>query len=144
MRYESASTSFRLSKYPLKHLRSLSKAVARAGVVMRIRIPSKRMCQKFHLAYELNGAQKGVDVLTEYYGIGRMKISVDGRRVRNGYEAQYFEDHAWFTKRGLNKRNVIHELYHHIVEVKELDMSMRKEEKEANLFVREVIKKRFL
>lgn len=43
---------------------------------------------------------------------------------------------AYFTKRGLNKRNVLHELYHHIVEVKGLDMPSRKEESEANRYAR--------
>ena len=52
---------------------------------MRIRIYSKKVCEKFHLTYELKGAQKGVDVLTEHYGIPKMKIIVDGRKVMKGY-----------------------------------------------------------
>ena len=48
---------------------------------MKIRMPSKKVCEKFHLTYELKGAQKAVNILTEYYGIRRMKIIVDGRRV---------------------------------------------------------------
>ena len=31
---------------------------------MRIRNPSKRICKRFHLTYELKGAQKGVEILT--------------------------------------------------------------------------------
>ena len=46
---------------------------------MKIRIPSKRVCEEFHLIYELKGAQRGVDVLAEYYGIPKMKIVLDGR-----------------------------------------------------------------
>lgn len=86
-------------------------------------------------------SQKGVDVLTRYYGVRRMKIAVDGRRVGNGYEAEYFENFALFTKKGLNKRNVLHELYHHIVENRKLDMTEKKKEREAHRFVREVMKK---
>ena len=108
---------------------------------MKIRIPSKRICEKFHLTYELKGAEKAVKVLTEFYRIGRMKIIVDGRRVMRACEADYFEGIACFTKKGLNKRNVLHELYHHIVENNGLEMSERREEMEANLFVREVMKK---
>ena len=108
---------------------------------MKIRIPPKKVCEKFHLTYELKGAQKGVDILTEYYGIRRMKIIVDGRRVMRACECDYFEGIACFTKKGLNKRNVLHELYHHIVENKRLEMTWRKEETEASRFVREVMKK---
>jgi len=109
---------------------------------MKIRVLSKRVCEKFHLAYELKGAQKAVDVLTEYYGIPKMKITLDGRRVMRTCECDYFEGLACFTKKGLNKRNVLHELYHHIVENKGLEMSKRKEEIAANVFVRNVLKKR--
>ena len=107
---------------------------------MKIRIPSKKVCEEFHLIYELKGAQKGVDVLTEYYGIPRMKIILDGRKVGRGNDADYFEGIACFTRKGLKKRNVLHELYHHIVENKELEMPWRKEEREANAFVRKIMK----
>jgi hypothetical protein len=105
---------------------------------MKIRVPSKKVCEKFHLTYELKGAQKGVDVLTEYYGVRRMKIVLDGRKVRRGGEAHYFENKAYFTKKGLKKRNVLHELYHHLVCVSDLEMPERLEEKEANSFSREL------
>ncbi len=103
---------------------------------MKIRIPSKKACEKFHLTYELKGAQKGVDFLTEYYGVRRMKIILDGRKVRRGGEALYFENKAYFTKKGLKKRNVLHELYHHFVFVSNLEIPERLEEKEANCFSR--------
>ena len=70
---------------------------------MRIRVPSRCVVERFHLTYELRGAQKGVDVLTEYYKIQQMKIAVDGRRVTRGYDGVYFENAAFFTKKGLNK-----------------------------------------
>ena len=108
---------------------------------MKIHIPSKKVSERFHLTYELKGAQKGVDVLTEYYRIPRMKIILDGRKVIKGYECDYFEDIACFTKKGLNKRNVLHELYHHIVNNKGLEISEKKEEQEASRFVREVMRK---
>jgi len=108
---------------------------------MKIRIPSKKVCEKFHLTYELKGAEKAVEVLTEYYGIPKMKIILNGRRVMRACECDYFEGITCFTKKGFSKRNVLHELYHHVVENKGLEMSWRKEEKEATVFVREVIKK---
>ncbi|MCK4478317.1 hypothetical protein KAU88_07315 [Candidatus Bathyarchaeota archaeon] len=110
------------------------------GIAMNIRIPSKKVCENFHLIYELKGAQKGVNVLTEYYGIQKMKIILNGRRVMRACECDYFEGIACFTKKGLNKRNVLHELYHHIVENKGLEMSDRKEEKEASSFSRKFTK----
>ncbi len=108
---------------------------------MKIRIPSKRVCEKFHLAYELKGAQIGVNVLTEYYRIPKMKIMLDGRRVMRACEADYFEGVACFTKIGLKKRLVLHELYYHIVENKNIETSEKKEEREANVFARAIIKK---
>jgi hypothetical protein len=103
---------------------------------MKIRVPSKKVCEKFHLTYEMKGAQKGVDFLTEYYGVRKMKIILDGRKVRRGHEAHYFENKAYFTKKGLKKKTVLHELYHHLVYVSDLEMSARLEEKEANNFSR--------
>jgi len=108
---------------------------------MKIRIPPKKVCEEFHLTYGLRGAEKAVEVLTEYYGIPKMKIILNGRRVMRACECDYFEGIACFTKKGLNKRNILHELYHHVVENKGIEISERKEEREANRFVREVVKK---
>lgn len=108
---------------------------------MKIRVPSKRVREKFHLTYELEGAQKGVDVLTEYYRISKMKIMLDGRKVMKGYPCDYFEGIACFTKRGLKKRNVLHELFHHIVENLGFETTEKKEEREAGRFARRIIKK---
>ena len=77
---------------------------------MRIRIPSKRVCDRFYLTYELEGAKKAVEVLTRYYRIPKMKIILNGRRVMRACEADYFEGVACFTKKGLKKRNVLQEI----------------------------------
>jgi len=108
---------------------------------MKIRIPSKKVCEKFHLTYELKGAQKGVNILTEYYGIPKMKIILNGRRVMRAYDCDYFEGVACFTKRGMNKRNVLHELYHHIVENKGLEISETREEREADSYAKLLLKR---
>jgi hypothetical protein len=108
---------------------------------MRVRVPSKRVLERFRLTYELEGAQKGTDVLTKYYRIPKMKIVLNGRRVMRGCDCDYFNDVACFTKRGLNRQNVLHELYHHIVDNRELEIPEKKEEREANRFAREIIKK---
>lgn len=109
---------------------------------MEPKIPSKRVCERFHLTYELEGARKAVEVLTNYYRIPKMKIILNGRRVMRSCVADYFEGVTCFTKKGLKKRNVLHELYHHIIECKNLDMSEMKEEREANRFAGEIMKKR--
>jgi len=108
---------------------------------MRIGVPSKRVLEKFHLTYELEGAQKAVNVLTDYYQIPKMTIIVDGRRVMRGCDGVYFEGVACFTKSGLNKQNILHELYHHIVENLDLEIPEKKEEREAERFVNRIIKK---
>jgi len=84
------------------------------------------------LVYELEGCQKAVDFLTKYYGVRRMKIRLDGRKVGNHCVAYYFQNRAYFTKRGLTKRTVLHELYHHFVYVNDLEMLKSKEERDAN------------
>lgn len=108
---------------------------------MQIRVPSKRVCEKFRLTYELKGAQNGVNVLTEYYRIPKMKIVLNGRRVMRGCDCDYFDNVACFTKSGLNKQNVLHELCHHIVDNTGLEIPEKKEEKEARRFVSRIIKK---
>ena len=69
-----------------------------------------------------------------------MKIIVDGRRVGNSYEAYYDDNFAYFKKRGLNKRNVLHEFYHHLVSVYDLDMKESVEERKAYWYSRTVLK----
>lgn len=51
---------------------------------MHIKIPSKKIRGRFLLIYELESCQKAVDFLTKYYGVRRMRIVLDGRRVGNG------------------------------------------------------------
>jgi hypothetical protein len=107
---------------------------------MKIRTPSRKIREKFLLTYELKGVQEAVNLLTRYYGIRRMKIVLDGHRVGCGDEACYYRNKAYFTKRGLNKYNILHELYHHIAYVEGWDMPVRKEEKNANQYARKVSK----
>jgi hypothetical protein len=82
---------------------------------MRIRVPSKKIRERFLLIYELEGCQKAVNFLTEYYGVKRMRIVLDGKKVGKGYFGYYLKNRAYFTKRGLTKRIILHELYHHLV-----------------------------
>lgn len=103
---------------------------------MKIRLPSRRIREKFLLIYELEGCQKAVDFLTKYYGVRRMKIKLNGRKVGNRCIASYFQNRAYFTKRGLTKRTVLHELYHHLIRVNGFDLSETKEERAANSYAR--------
>jgi hypothetical protein len=107
---------------------------------MRVRVPSKRVLERFRLTYELEGAQKGTDVLTKYYRIPKMKIILNGRRVMRGCDCDYFECVACFTKSGLNRQNVLHELYHHIIDNMGIEISEKKEEKEAERFAKRMMK----
>ena len=73
-----------------------------------------------------------MDFLTDYYNVRRMRIVLDGRRVPRKCCGVYFANKACFKREGLNKRVVLHEIYHHLVEAKGFEMPIRKEEKEAN------------
>jgi hypothetical protein len=68
-----------------------------------------------------------------------MKIILNGRKVGNGDIAVYFQNRAYFTKRGLTKRTVLHELCHHLVYVNGLEMSDTKEERAANSYARDFL-----
>jgi hypothetical protein len=107
---------------------------------MQIKVPRKKVREKFLLIYELEGCQKAVDFLTRYYGIRSMRIVLNGRKVGNGDLACYDRNKAYFTKRGLNKRTVLHELYHHLIDAKGLEKPIRKEEKEANIYAKTFLK----
>ena len=98
--------------------------------------PSRKVREEFRLMYELKGAQKAVDMLSRYYGIRRMRIVVDGRKVGNSDDACYYDYVAYFKKRGLTRRNVLHEFYHHLANILDLDLSDSREEREANRFSR--------
>jgi len=63
-----------------------------------------------------------------------MRIELNGRKVSNGDIAVYFENKAYFTKRGLTKRTVLHELYHHLIYVNGLEMTGTREERAANSY----------
>lgn len=107
---------------------------------MRIKVPSKKVRERFLLIYELKGCQKAIDFLTKHYKVRRMRIELNGRKVGNGDVAVYFENKAYFTKRGLNKRTVLHELYHHLLEANNLNMARLKEEKEAGMYSKHLLR----
>ncbi|MGA3192163.1 MAG: hypothetical protein ABSD73_06575 [Candidatus Bathyarchaeia archaeon] len=72
-----------------------------------------------------------------------MRIILEGRKVGNGDVAVYFQNRAWFTKRGLNRRIVLHELYHHLIYVNGTDMPQRMEEKSADGYARDFLNQCF-
>jgi 16S rRNA G527 N7-methylase RsmG len=107
---------------------------------MRIRVPPKKIRERFLLIYELEDCQKAVNFLTAYYGVRRLRIVLDGRRAGNGNIASYFENKAYFTKRGLNKQTVLHELCHHLIEAKGWKLPSAEEEREANEYAKLILK----
>lgn len=112
------------------------KARRSPSLPLRVRIPPKKVREKFLIVYELEGCQKGVDFLTEYYGVRKMKIILNGKKVGRKYSGYYLKNTAYFTKSGLRKCIVLHELYHHLVEKKSLELPLKEEEKQANTYAR--------
>jgi hypothetical protein len=106
---------------------------------MRIRIPRARIRERFWIIYELEGCQKAVNFLAEYYSVRKMKIVLNGKKVGKHYYAIYSRNKAYFTKRGLRKRTVLHELYHHLVKEKGLVLSDSIEERQAIGYAREFL-----
>jgi hypothetical protein len=107
---------------------------------MRIRLPPKKIRERFLLVYELEGCQKAINFLAKHYSVRRMRIVLNGRKVGNGDIAVYFQNKAYFTKRGLNKRTVLHELCHHLIEAKGWKLPSAEEEREANEYAKLILK----
>jgi hypothetical protein len=84
----------------------------------------------------MHGCQKALNFLAEYYGVRKMQIILDGRRVGKKCVACYYNNRAYFKKEGFRKRIALHEFYHHLVEQNSLDISAKLEEKEANNYAR--------
>ena len=107
---------------------------------MGIRVPCKRIRAEFILIYETQGCQRAISYLSKFYRIPRMRIVVNGRKTGKTCVAFYENNKATFRKSSLNKQNVTHEFFHHLVNCKRLNMTEREEEKEANAFAREFLK----
>ena len=112
------------------------------AVPLSVKLPPKKVREKFLIIYELEGCQKAVNYLTKYYCVKRMTILLYGRKVGKNCIAYYLEKSAYFKKESLRKRIVLHELYHHLVASKGLELAIRTEEKEANNYSKEFLKKR--
>ena len=118
----------------------MRKARRSPSVPLSVRLPSKKIREKFLIVYELQGCQRAADFLTEYYSVKRMRIILDGRRVSKRCYGLYFNNRAYFTREGLKRRVVLHELYHHLVDAKGYELQGRIEEKEANSYARKFLR----
>ena len=107
---------------------------------LSVKLPSKQVRERFLIIYELEGCQKAVNFLTKYCRVRRMKIILNGKRVKKEWVAWYYEKQACCKKEGLTKRIVLHELYHHLVETGRYEISLTIEEREAERFSREFVK----
>src|SRR5450756_494924 len=114
----------------------MRKARKSVSVPLSVKIPPKRIRERFLIIYEFAGCQKAVNYLTKYYRVRRMRIILNGKKVRKEWVAWYLENQACFKKEGLEKRIILHELYHHLVASKGFELAIRTEEKEANSYAR--------
>ena len=117
----------------------MRKARKSVSLSLSVKLPPKRVREKFLIIYELEGCQKAVNNLTKYYGVGRMRIVLNGRKVGKNCLASYLENQACFKREGLMKQIVLHEFYHHLINSKSLKLSIRTEEREANSFARKIL-----
>jgi len=72
---------------------------------MRIKVPSRKVRERFHLVYELEGCKKAVDFLTKHYRVRPMRIVLNGRKVGNGDVAVYFQNRSLFHKKGIDEKD---------------------------------------
>jgi hypothetical protein len=120
----------------------MRKARRSPSIPLSVKIPPRKVREKFLLIYELEGSQKTVNLLTGYYGVRRMKMILNGRKVGKDWEAYYLENRAYFSKKGLKKRTVLHELYHHLIYNKGVEIPERIEEQEAKNYARNLLTNR--
>ena len=111
------------------------------GGFLIVKIPPKRVREEFALACKLRGYQRGIDLLSAYYCVKKMKVVLDGRRVGNGDLACYHRNKAYFSRKGLNESNLLHEFCHFLLEKKSFEMPVGTEEREANNYAREFLRK---
>jgi hypothetical protein len=110
--------------------------------VLLMRVSSYEFgCDRFRFGYShREDCHKAANFLTKHYGTRRVKIILNGRKVGNGDIAVYFANRAYFAKRRLTRRTVLHELYNHLVYVNGSDMPKRTEEKAANRSARDFLR----
>ena len=121
---------------PKSRTSSRRKTIKKPTFSLSVKLPHKRVREKFLILYELEGCQKAVNFITEYYGVRKMKIVLEGKKVGKNFLGSYLKNTAYFKKNGLSKQIVLHELYHHLIELKSLEMSLKTEEKEANSYAK--------
>jgi hypothetical protein len=112
----------------------------RSSVPLSVKLPPKKVRERFLIIYELEGCQKAVNFLSKYYGVRRMRIVLNGKKVGKWCLGLYLKNCAYFKKEGLTKRIVLHEFYHHLIEVRSLELPVRTEEKEANNYARHFLR----
>ena len=59
---------------------------------LSVKLPTKRVREKFLITYELEGCQKAVNFLTEYYGVRKMKIVLEGKKVGKNFLGSYLKN----------------------------------------------------
>lgn len=106
-------------------------------VTLSLKLPSKRVREKFLIMFDLQGCIKAVNYLTQYYKIRKMKINLNEKRVGKHRAACYYQNQAYFKRNTLTKRIVLHELYHHLINSKKIELPRGTEEKEARTYARE-------
>lgn len=67
-----------------------------------------------------------------------MRIILDGRKTKKCL-GLYYNNEAFVNKTGLNKRTILHELYHHLIEKNNIELKLRTEEKEAKTYAKEFL-----
>ena len=71
-----------------------------------------------------------------YWKNADVRVTSYDDEVGKRYIACYIANKAYFKKRGLKKKTVLHEFYHHLIEAIGLNLTLEEEEKEACFFSR--------
>lgn len=59
---------------------------------LSVKLPSKKIRERFLITYELKGCHKAVNYLTDYYSVKKMRIILNGKKVGKGCVGLYSEN----------------------------------------------------
>jgi hypothetical protein len=77
---------------------SRRKTKKKCNFSLSVKLWPKKVRAKFLIVYELNGCQKAVNFLSNYYKVTKLKIILNGRKVGNNYVGCYVDNKAYLKK----------------------------------------------
>jgi DNA repair photolyase len=89
---------------PKSRTSSRRKTPKKTPLSLSVKLPPRRVRERFLVIYELEGCKKAVNYLSKYYGVRRMRIVLNGKKVGKWCLGMYLKNCAYFKKEGLTRK----------------------------------------